>query len=45
MTFDVKKYPGYTEMLFRHRKSTLTRKKALATFLTSDEKEIQLYDF
>ena len=45
MSFDVKKYPGYTEMLFRNRKSTLTRKKALATFLTSDEKEIQLYDF
>lgn len=45
MSFDTKKYPGYTEMLFKHRKSTLTRKKALATFLTSDEKEIQLYDF
>lgn len=27
MTFDVKKYPGYTEMIFRNRKSTLTRKK------------------
>ncbi len=45
MSYDTKKYPGYTEMLFKHRKSTLTRKKALATFLTSDEKEIQLYDF
>lgn len=45
MSFDTKKYSGYTEMLFKHRKSTLTRKKALATFLTSDEKEIQLYDF
>ena len=45
MTFDVKKYPGYTEMIFRNRKSTLTRKKALATFLTSDNLEVQLYDF
>lgn len=45
MTFDVKKYPGYTEMIFRNRKSTLTRKKALATFLTNDNLEIQLYDF
>lgn len=45
MAFDVKKYPGYTEMIFRNRKSTLTRKKALATFLTSDNLEVQLYDF
>lgn len=45
MTFDVKKYPGYTEMIFRNRKSTLTRKKALATFLTNDNLEVQLYDF
>lgn len=45
MTFDVKKYPGYTEMIFRNRKSTLTRKKVLATFLTSDNLEVQLYDF
>lgn len=45
MTFDVKKYPGYTEMIFKNRKSTLTRKKALATFLTSDNLEVSLYDF
>lgn len=45
MTFDEKKYPGYTEMIFKNRKSTLTRKKALATFLTSDNLEVQLYDF
>lgn len=45
MSFDIKKYPGYTEMLFRNRKSTLTRKKALATFLTSDNLEVSLYDF
>lgn len=32
-------------MIFRNRKSTLTRKKALATFLTNDNLEVQLYDF
>ena len=45
MTFDVKKYPGYTEMLFRNRKPTLTRKKSLETFYTGDNKQVYLYDF
>ena len=40
MTFDVKKYPGYTEMLFRNRKPTLTRKKSLETFYTGDNKQV-----
>lgn len=45
MTFDVKKYPGYTEMIFRNRKPTLTRKKPIATMLTSDGLKVDMYDF
>jgi len=45
MSFDIKKYPGYTEMLFRNRKSTLTRKKPIATMETDDGLKIDMYDF
>lgn len=45
MTFDVKKYPGYTEMIFRNRKPTLTRKKPIATMLTGDGLKVDMYDF
>lgn len=45
MTFDVKKYPGYTEMIFRNRKPTLTRKKPIATMLTGDGLKVNMYDF
>lgn len=45
MTYDVKKYPGYTEMIFRNRKSTLTRKKSLANISTKDNLAVNLYDF
>lgn len=45
MSFDTKKYPGYTEMLFRNRKSTLTRKKPIATMETGDGLKIDMYDF
>lgn len=45
MSFDMKKYPGYTEMLFRNRKSTLTRKKPIATMESGDGLKIDMYDF
>ena len=45
MTFDVNKYPGYTEMIFRNRKSTLTRKKPIATMETGDGLKVAMYDF
>ncbi len=45
MSFNTKKYPGYTEMLFRNRKSTLTRKKPIATMETGDGFKIDMYDF
>ena len=45
MTFDVNKYPGYTEMIFRNRKTTLTRKKPIASLFTSDGLKVTMYDF
>ena len=45
MTFDVNKYPGYTEMIFRNRKPTLTRKKPIATMETGDGLKVAMYDF
>ena len=45
MTFDISKYPGYTEMIFRNRKSTLTRKKPIATMETGDGLKVAMYDF
>lgn len=45
MTYDIKKYPGYTEMIFKNRKSTLTRKKSLASISTKDDLAVNLYDF
>lgn len=45
MTLDVNKYPGYTEMIFRNRKPTLTRKKPIATMETGDGLKVMMYDF
>lgn len=45
MTFDINKYPGYTEMTFRNRKPTLTRKKPIATMETGDGLKVAMYDF
>ena len=45
MTFDIKKYPDYTEMIFRNRKPTLTRKKPITTMLTGDGLKVDMYDF
>ena len=45
MTLDVNKYPGYTEMIFRNRKPTLTRKKPIATMETGDGLKVAMYDF